>query len=38
MEEQKPMMHMSWGRFAATIAASILVMFFLMYQLIYTVF
>lgn len=37
MEEQKQMMHMSWGRFAATIAVSVLVMFFLMYQLIYSV-
>lgn len=30
------MMSMSWGRFAAMIAASIFLMFFLMYQLIYS--
>ena len=32
----KGMMSMSWGMFAATIATSIVVMFFLMYQLIYS--
>lgn len=39
MESQKPhkMMHMSWGTFAAMIATSTVIMFFLMYQLIYTV-
>jgi hypothetical protein len=31
------MMRMGWGRFAAMIATSTIVMFFLMYQLIYTV-
>ena len=37
MDQQKPMMGMSWGRFAAMIATSTVVMFFLMYQLIYSV-
>jgi len=35
MDEQKQM-GMSWGRFAATIAVSTIIMFFLMYQLIYS--
>lgn len=35
-EPQKPMMSMGWGRFAAMIALSAAIMFFLMYQLIYT--
>lgn len=30
------MMSMSWGRFAAMIAASTIIMFFLMYQLVYS--
>lgn len=29
-------MHMGWGRFAAMIATSAIIMFFLMYQLVYT--
>lgn len=37
MREQTHGMHMSWMRFAAMIAASTVIMFFLMYQLIYTV-
>lgn len=37
MDQQKPMMGMSWGRFAAMIATSTAVMFFLMYQLIYSI-
>ncbi len=36
MEQQKQMMGMSWGRFTAMIATSTFVMFFLMYQLIYS--
>jgi hypothetical protein len=36
MEQQKQMMGMSWGRFAAMIATSTFIMFFLMYQLIYS--
>lgn len=36
MDQQKKMMSMSWGRFAAMIATSTLIMFFLMYQLIYS--
>lgn len=36
MDQQKPMMGMSWGRFAAMIAVSTFIMFFLMYQLIYS--
>ena len=35
--EHHHMMHMSWGRFAAMIGTSTVIMFFLMYQLIYTV-
>lgn len=34
MEQQKQMMGMSWGRFAAMIVTSTFIMFFLMYQLI----
>ena len=33
---QQHMMKMSWGRFAAMIAASTVIMFFLMYQLVYS--
>lgn len=36
MDQQKKMMSMSWGRFAAMIATSTVIMFFLMYQLIYS--
>lgn len=36
MEQQKQMMGASWGKFAAMIATSTIVMFFLMYQLIYS--
>lgn len=36
MPEQKQMSGMSWGKFAAMIASSTFVMFFLMYQLVYT--
>jgi hypothetical protein len=36
MDQQKQMMSMSWGRFAAMIAISTFVMFFFMYQLIYS--
>ncbi|MGE3542100.1 MAG: DUF305 domain-containing protein [Candidatus Tectimicrobiota bacterium] len=36
MDQQKQMMRMSWSRFAAMIAISTFVMFFLMYQLIYS--
>jgi hypothetical protein len=35
--DQHEQMGMSWGRFAAMIGTSIAIMFFLMYQLIYTV-
>lgn len=35
-EEHKKMMHMSWGRFAGMIAVSTVIMFFLMYQLVYS--
>ncbi len=35
MENEKQMMSMSWAKFAAMIATSTLVMFFLMYQLVY---
>ena len=37
MDQKKPMMNMSWGRFAAMITTSTVVMFFLMYQLIYSI-
>ena len=36
MNQQKLMRSMSWGRFAAMIAISSFIMFFLMYQLIYS--
>lgn len=36
MDQHKGSMHMGWGRFAAMIATSAFVMFFLMYQLIYS--
>lgn len=36
MSENKQTSSMSWGRFAAMIATSMFVMFFLMYQLIYS--
>ena len=35
MNQDKQMMKMGWGRFAAMIATSAFVMFFLMYQLVY---
>jgi hypothetical protein len=35
MDEQKHSMKMGWGRFAAMIATSTFIMFFLMYQLVY---
>lgn len=35
MDQQKQMMQMGWGRFAAMIATSTFIMFFLMYQLVY---
>lgn len=37
MDQQKQTMGMSWGRFAAMIATSTFIMFFLMYQLIYSI-
>lgn len=36
MENQKQNMGMGWGRFAAMISVSVFIMFFLMYQLVYT--
>lgn len=36
MEQGKKMETMSWGRFAAMIATSTFIMFFLMYQLVYS--
>ena len=36
MDQQKQMTGMGWGRFAAMIAMSTVIMFFLMYQLIYS--
>jgi hypothetical protein len=36
MDEHKQMMAMSWSRFVAMIATSTVIMFFLMYQLIYS--
>jgi hypothetical protein len=36
MEHDKNQMSMSWGRFAGMIATSTIVMFFLMYQLVYS--
>jgi FlaA1/EpsC-like NDP-sugar epimerase len=35
--DQHEQMGMSWGRFAAMIGTSVVIMFFLMYQLVYTV-
>jgi hypothetical protein len=35
MEQNGRMMKMGWGRFAAMVATSTLIMFFLMYQLVY---
>ncbi|MGV3741341.1 MAG: DUF305 domain-containing protein [Burkholderiaceae bacterium] len=35
MDQQGQSMGMSWGKFAAMIATSIVIMFFLMYQLVY---
>lgn len=37
MEQQKQRMTMTWGKFVAMILVSVVIMFFLMYQLIYTV-
>jgi hypothetical protein len=38
MDQKKhDMMSMSWGRFAGMIATSVVIMFFLMYQLVYSV-
>ena len=37
MEHQKHSMKMGWGRFAAMIVTSTIIMFFLMYQLVYDV-
>ena len=36
MEQGHEMSSMSWGRFAAMIATSTFIMFFLMYQLVYS--
>ena len=36
MDNQKQRMKMGWGRFAAMIATSAVIMFFLMYQLVYS--
>src|SRR5690606_17927734 len=36
MQSQKHSMKMGWGRFAAMIATSTFIMFFLMYQLVYS--
>ena len=36
MEQQQNAMTMGWGRFAAMIGASTVIMFFLMYQLVYS--
>jgi len=36
MKQQEKKMQMGWGRFAAMIATSTFIMFFLMYQLVYT--
>jgi hypothetical protein len=36
MQQDKQMQSMSWGKFAAMIAASVVAMFFLMYQLVYS--
>lgn len=37
MDQKNQMMGMGWGRFAAMIATSTFIMFFLMYQLVYTI-
>jgi len=37
MEQQQHKMQMGWGRFAAMIVVSTIIMFFLMYQLVYVV-
>jgi len=37
MEQNDKMMSMGWGRFAAMIVTSTVIMFFLMYQLVYSV-
>lgn len=37
MEQQKNRMSMTWGKFAAMILVSVVIMFFLMYQLIYSI-
>ena len=36
MDPQQGQMSMGWGRFAAMIATSVVIMFFLMYQLVYS--
>jgi hypothetical protein len=36
MDQQKQMMGMGWGRFAAMIVTSTIIMIFLMYQLVYS--
>jgi hypothetical protein len=36
MDDQKQLMKMGWGKFAAMIATSTFIMFFLMYQLVYS--
>lgn len=36
MDQQKHRMGMGWGRFAAMIVTSVVIMFFLMYQLVYS--
>jgi uncharacterized protein (DUF305 family) len=36
VDQKQHMMKMGWGRFAAMIAASTVIMFFLMYQLVYS--
>lgn len=36
MEQHEKMMSMSWGKFAALMATTVVAMFFLMYQLIYS--
>lgn len=36
MDEKKHSMSMSWGKFAAMIVTSVVIMFFLMYQLVYS--
>lgn len=36
VDQSKQSTKMSWGRFAAMIAASVVIMFFLMYELVYS--